>query len=353
MNRIIAILFIFINCAISNGQDVPFSNPFSVTTYINPAYNGVINRDIRLGLISRTQGNVYTPYKTSGVSGDGAIYYNKNKSDFIGVGGYILNHDDGGKLFKQLSVNIAISYSKYLSSNNDLVTIGFQGGICEKVLNINSGLNWDSQWSAIKNNWDPSSNGEYYDSRNVNYYDFCVGALYNKKLSTKVKFAAGASIQHINRPELINNSKPYGPYKTDNVNDQLPRKYTFHATGEIYTGDNATSLILPTLIISKMVTQKFILVGADWKNILSDDSKTTNYLKQKSISFGIYYRWNDAIIPHARIEYKDINIYLAYDLTTSRLSNANKGVGGYEFALQYLFKTKGSSKNKPRIYKFI
>jgi type IX secretion system PorP/SprF family membrane protein len=334
-------------------QDIPFSNPSSLTTYINPAYTGVINRDIRAGFISRIQGNVYAPYKSNLFAADGAIYYNKDKSDFIGVGGYVLNHDDGNKLFKQNSVNVAISYSKFLSSSNDLVTIGFQGGICEKILNVNNGLHWDSQWSPLKNNWDPSANGEYYDSRNVNYYDYSVGGLYNKKINNKIKFATGISVQHLNRPQLINNSKPYGPYKSDNVNDRLPRKYTLHATAEIYTGDNATSLIVPTFIISKMISQKFILVGADWKNIFSDDSKTTNYLKQKSITFGIYYRWNDAIVPHARIEYKDINIYLAYDFTTSRLANANKGVGSYEFALQYLFRTKASSKNKPRIFKFI
>jgi hypothetical protein len=256
-------------------------------------------------------------------------------------------------MFKQVSVNLAVSYSKYLSSNNDIVSIGFQGGICEKVLNVNTGLHWDSQWNPQTNEWDFLSNREYYDGSNVNYYDYSVGALYNRKINNKIKIASGISIQHLNRPELINNSKPYGPYKSDNVHDRLERKYTFHATGEIYTGDNATSLILPTIIVSKMLSQKFILIGADWKNILSDDSKTTNYLKQKSISFGIYYRWNDAIVPHARIEYKDINIYLAYDFTSSRLSNANKSVGGYEFALQYLFRTKASSKNKPRIYKFI
>jgi len=335
-------------------QDIPFSNPNSITTYLNPAYNGVINRDIRFGIISRTQGNVYSPYKTSGIAGDGAIYFNKDKSDFIGVGAYILSHDDGKKLFRQTTVNIALSYSKFLSSSNDLLSIGFQGGICEKIININgNGLNWDSQWSPINNDWDPSSNGEYYDSRNVNYYVYGLGALYNRKINSKIKIATGLSIQHLNRPELINNSKPYGPYRSDNVHDRLPRKYTFHATGEIYTGNNATSIIIPTIVFSQMVTQKFILIGADWKNVFSDDSKTTNYLKQKSVSFGINYRWNDAIIPHAKIEYKDINIYLAYDFTISRLANANKGVGGYEFALQYLLKTKASSKNKPRVYRFI
>lgn len=354
MKKFYFILYLTMHVFLVEAQDISISNPSALTTYLNPAYTGIINRDTRFGLISRTQGNVYSPYKTSGIAGDGAIYYNKNKSDFIGVGAYILSHDEGAKLLKQISVNIGLSYSKFLSSADDLVTLGFQAGICQKSLNINSGLlNWDSQWNPFTNDWDFKSIGEYYDSRNVNYYDYAIGALYNKKISSKIKIASGVSVQHLNRPELVNNSKPYGPYKTGNENDKLPRKYTIHATGEIYTGENATSLIIPTFILSKMVTQKFILIGLDWKNIFSDDSKTTNYLKQKSVSFGIYYRWNDAIVPHIRAEYKDINIFIAYDFTTSRLSNANKSVGAYEFGLQYLFKTKSSANNKPRIYKFI
>jgi hypothetical protein len=309
---------------------------------------------VRFGVVSRTQGNVYAPYKTMAVYGDGAIYYNKDKSDFIGIGGNFTSHDEGNKMFKQTQVNIGLSYSKFLTSNNDILTIGFQAGITQKITNIiGKELHWDSQWNSVKNNWE-SSYGEYYNTSNINYYDYSAGILYNRKINSRIKVAGGFSIYHINRPSLINNlPNSFGPSPIGNRPDILQRRFNYHVSSEIYTGDNATSLLVPTFVFSNMLTQKYVLMGLDWKTIFSDDSKTTNYLKQKSISFGLFYRWRDALIPHARIEYKDLILYLAYDITISRLSAANKSLGAYEFSLQYQFKTKSSSKNRPRIYKYI
>jgi hypothetical protein len=181
-----------------------------------------------------------------------------------------------------------------------------------------------------------------------------MGLLYNKKINRNIKFNTGFAAHHITGPNIAMNSKPFGPSKVSNPPDRLHKKFTVHGSAEIATSENnATTFLVPTFIYSQRITQRLFMLGLDLKFIKGTDSKFTDYMKQTSLSFGLSYRWKDALIPHCRIEYKDFTFFLAYDLTVSRLSAANKSFGAYEFAFLWNFKTGMSSKNKPRVFKFI
>jgi len=69
---------------------------------------------------------------------------------------------------------------------------------------------------------------------------------------------------------------------------------------------------------------------------------------------GAYLRWNDAIIPVAKIEMRPLSIALSYDVNVSKLSSASRGRGGFEVSLawQKFLDRENSAKNAVRCPKF-
>jgi type IX secretion system PorP/SprF family membrane protein len=345
------IVLLFLTTEITFSQDNTFSNMSASALYLNPALTGVINRDVRVGLIYRSQGSAINnskPYTTIGAQGDLAFYYNKDKSDFLGFGVNGYRHEEGIAGLKQTNINLSVSYTKGLSSTlSDFLSVGLQGGLSQRAIDY-TGLTWDSQWNGQV--FQSNVGGEYYDTRNIDFYDFAGGVLFNKKISSIIKFNLGAAVNHALSPKISLNSTPKS---LDGKSDVLHRKYTIHGTGEIYTSRNATTLLVPSFIYQWQQTQKNVMLGLDLKFIKGNDSKFTDYIKQSSVSFGLAYRWSDAIIPRVKIDYKEFSFYLAYEATVSKLSTANKSFGSYEFAIVWNLKTEISNNNKPRVFKFI
>jgi hypothetical protein len=54
-----------------------------------------------------------------------------------------------------------------------------------------------------------------------------------------------------------------------------------------------------------------------------------------AFSGGLWYRLQDALIPTARLEYKDFNFTLSYDLNISSLTRASNANGGAEISIIY------------------
>jgi hypothetical protein len=69
-----------------------------------------------------------------------------------------------------------------------------------------------------------------------------------------------------------------------------------------------------------------------------------------ALSAGAYYRWNDAIIPTVKIDYKQLGIGFSYDANISKLKPASRSIGSFELTLSYIsfYKSKQSSSDKYR-----
>ena len=69
-----------------------------------------------------------------------------------------------------------------------------------------------------------------------------------------------------------------------------------------------------------------------------------------AIAGGIFYRWNDAIIPVVKLNYYHLDIGISYDLNVSKLAVASGVRGGMELTLSYknYLNVKNSSINKTR-----
>ncbi|MFM7301157.1 MAG: type IX secretion system membrane protein PorP/SprF, partial [Crocinitomicaceae bacterium] len=72
--------------------------------------------------------------------------------------------------------------------------------------------------------------------------------------------------------------------------------------------------------------------------------KYTKLRKSKSISYGLYYRWNDAIIGTLGANLAGYKFGISFDATVSSLSNYNNSIG----ALEVYFKSQLNSKAQKR-----
>jgi hypothetical protein len=79
-----------------------------------------------------------------------------------------------------------------------------------------------------------------------------------------------------------------------------------------------------------------ITFGNLFRYQLSDASKYTKLKNSSAVSFGLYYRLKDAIIPMVQFEYQSFALGISYDYNTSKLSAGTNGNGGFEISLRFI-----------------
>src|SRR5205085_1360725 len=65
--------------------------------------------------------------------------------------------------------------------------------------------------------------------------------------------------------------------------------------------------------------------------------------KSLSLSFGGFYRWNDAFIPVVKLDVYSLAFGLSYDINVSKLNTASNWRGGFELTATYTAKFKNRS----------
>ncbi len=76
-------------------------------------------------------------------------------------------------------------------------------------------------------------------------------------------------------------------------------------------------------------------LGFLFKYIIEDQATYTSLKKASSVSFGVYYRLQDAVIPTILFQKAKYAIGVAYDFNLSQLTPASKLKGGLEVTLRY------------------
>jgi type IX secretion system PorP/SprF family membrane protein len=279
-----------------HSQDIHFSQ-FSETPLLrNPALAGLFSGDLRLQSVYRTQWqSVTVPYQTTSLNGEYKMLVGKSE-DYITIGGQILYDKAGSIAMTATHIMPAINYHKSLSQvRNMYLSLGFMGGLAD---------------------------GETFDKPSYSYFDGTAGMSFNSQIGDNVdnNFFAGIAYHHFNKP---NNVSFYG-----NTKLEMTPKWVYSAGTRLSTADNSY-----VTLHADYVTQgahKEMIGGAIYTYKL-DDTDDPKYL----IHGGAFMRWKDAIIPVAKVELRPLAISVSYDITTSKLSAATSGRGGFELGLSY------------------
>jgi type IX secretion system PorP/SprF family membrane protein len=300
----------------ADAQDLHFSQFFNNPLLTNPANTGFIpDADYRLGASYRNQySNIMAvPYKTMSIFGDAQVFRNKLETGWLGLGGVILHDVAGSGSLTSTKAYASIAYHQELGLSS-LVTAGFNIGWANKRID-QSKLTFPDQFD-----------GKFFDAtlptsvmllnNSISYFDLQVGMNYAYFPTQDVYINAGYSIHHVNRPKET--------FFEDIADDQISIRQIAFLNGIFKVNDNV--IINPNIYYTTQARARELVLGLNASYNLSEHG-------EKQIIAGLYYRYQDAVIPMIGLEVNNIRFTFSYDVTTSSLNNFNHGFGADEFNL--------------------
>ncbi len=315
-------------------QDIHFSQFWENEIFHNPALTGVFSGEYKFGLDYRSQwGSVATPFNTVMLSGETRILVNREIGDFISFG-LAYTHDKAGTInFTSDQIYPAIAYNKALEDvHNTYLSVGFTAGYLSRSVD-QSLMTFSSQYlnsSYSANN--PS--GETYVYRGLHNYDIGAGVSINSSLdiNSTMNYYLGASVYHINHPTEIFNG--------GDVTSKLPMKWEFNAGFHLPISDQFSFTAHANLSVQQPYSE-FIYGG-----MFTFKALQVGLPSIFSFHFGILSRYQDAIIPVFKFDYKSTSLGFSYDANNSTLGSQAGGASATEITLYV--RGKYNHKKNPR-----
>ncbi|PCJ23406.1 MAG: hypothetical protein COA97_11765 [Flavobacteriales bacterium] len=337
-------LFIFTNVI---SQDIHLAQANMTPLLVNPANAGA-EYTMRGILNYRTQwGSISEPFVTMMAAFDMNFKPPSSSGKKIGyfAGGLFVYKDKAGASeMKTSQINLSLAYHININAKNTFGA-GIQGGYFQQSANIDN-LTWGNQFDGYEYN-QAISTGEGTDFTGISYgsTDYTVGIIWTFRNSEKyfsgrdIFLSSGLSFHHLNKPSI----------ETQGLTpDKLQYRYIWHGNGII--GINEKLSAAPYLYYSQQGSINEIMFGSD---VLYRLKQANKYAGEKGMAMGLglYYRWNDAIIPSIIFQYANYTIGFTYDINTSSLNNATKKNGGFELSLRYVYPNPfGGTKSSARFH---
>lgn len=306
-----------------DAQDVHFSQFFDAPLVLNPAVAGDIEGDQRVALFHRTQWqSVGSPFRTHALSYDLPLFRGRMRGRYLGVGVHAFSDRAGSTRFGDTQGNLSVAYA-LRSGERTLIALGLQGGYGQRSAVLN-GMRWDSQYNGAGH--DPSlPSGETAASSTSAFIDLGAGLLWRGETVGGMKWSSGLAVMHLNQPGI----SLFG-----SAADRLLRRYTAHAELRI-AGDRWTWM--PKVYVSQQGAAREVILGTLMHRRIGQDSRYTTDKTSSAFHLGVFYRWNDAVVPVVRFEHRrKLAIGLSYDINVSSLRTSTHLRGGMEISLQWV-----------------
>lgn len=344
MKKILAVVMILLSNLVG-AQDLHLTQFYMSPLTLNPALTGVFNGNYRFTGNYRNQWSsvIANPYETVA----GAIEFSGKSGDFnrIGAGLHILSDQAGTS---QLTTNIfagSISYNFALSRNMDyFISTGLNVAYTQKRINPLF-LTFGNQYGDA--GYDPNNpSGETITTNAYSYADASLGFLWYHINGKRNNQFLGASIWHVNRPNLA---------FIDNDLDKLYTKIVAHAGMGFPISGKAD--MTPYLLAMKQGPHTELELGTLFKFILEE--RKGQILGGTNFYIGPFYRivgnqdvfvFSDALILATKLDVGGFTFGMSYDINVSGLVPASASRGGPELAIQYTgaFKHQNSKTFCPR-----
>ncbi|NDF98046.1 MAG: type IX secretion system membrane protein PorP/SprF [Chitinophagia bacterium] len=323
MKRIgaIAYLLIFLSgsTTVLSAQDLHFSQFMQTPLLVNPAHTGFIpDGDYRLGVNYRNQWASVSafPYKTMSAFGDVQLLQNSEQTGWLGLGGLLLRDVAGTSALTSTKVYGSVAYHQMIG-NGSLVGLGFNVGWANKSINT-SGLTFPSQWNGQFFDIHQSNLAPVLASNNINYLDMQVGLNYAYFPNPSTFLNAGFSAMHLNRPHesFFDN--------VNGVDNRIAVRYNGFLNASFKLNDQV--IVSPHMYFSVQAAASEWVGGVNAQYNLSGDGEYV-------LSGGLYYRYNESLIPTIGLGFKEMLLQFSYDATMSSLKNFTNRRGAFEFSL--------------------
>lgn len=330
MRAHLAILLFLVSFYRASGQDIHFSQFYLAPMVQNPALAGTIN-NFESTINHRNQwAALGAPFVTTAASAGIKLNAGKMKKGHWAAGGLFYTDRAGDGGLKTTSGAFGMVYHVKLDKYQKL-GLGMQGGFSQRSISI-SNLQWASQY--VNGSYSASNaSGEMLQENTIGFFDLTAGLVYTfNNTADLIKVTSnnfnqgtlGISMHHINRPQ-------YGFMG----GDRLHIKYVVNGD-VLYSLTNTPLALRPGFLINRQASNTECIFGSMVRYELLANSKYTGNYRGAGVSLGTYYRWKDALVFSAMLEFSNYSFGFSYDLTTSSLRSANGGRGGMEFCLRYV-----------------
>jgi type IX secretion system PorP/SprF family membrane protein len=302
-------------------QDKHYSMWNESQSILNAGAIGMMDEDLRFLTNYRMQwltldGQAFT---SGTFSIDGKIKIN-NSFNTLGVGINFTNDITGESRITSNSVSIPLAFNVALDRSN-FISVGFSPGFI--LQNLDAGYQtWDNQWDG--EGFDPSlSTGEFINNK-ASSFDLGAGIYYKCIIDENTHVKGGVSINHLNSPRMTFTGMNNGLFRNLNLMISGSKFSAFRKFG-----------ISPQALLSFMGPNRNILIGSSFEHELFESSNRTDYVQRSIFSYGIFMRWNDAVIASLVYKIGGFKIGLSYDINFSPLKTITKTVGSAEAFLKY------------------
>jgi type IX secretion system PorP/SprF family membrane protein len=322
MKKIIVLSGALLLSFLVRAQDPHFSQFFASPLTLNPAFTGKFDGQVRLAANHRDQWpSIPKAYVTTTASVDFSVLKSKiPEGDVFGIGISGLSDQSADAALKLNYGSLSMSYHKAFDENGyNTIGAGFQATFSSAMLDF-SKLTFEDQ--LTQNGFTGTTSETLSNGSNQNYVDVNAGILYSGSSNGNNNYYLGASVYHINRPNLSFIDKVWN----------LSPRLTVHGGGSFPLTDVLTLNASAIHQVQNKASET--LIGAAISANLNNDKENPS-----SVYLGSWIRFNDAIIPYIGLEVGGLRIGASYDVNTSDLKAATASRGGSEFSLIYIKKT--------------
>lgn len=312
-------------------QDLHSSQSWAISPVFNPAATGHFNGLWRAGLVYRDQyRTVTTPYQTLGMFGEWSTYTNsRSKKNRFGLGLIATADRAGDGRLTTTEFGLQTAYHQTLARDGRVTaSVGFGAHYGSRRLDV-ARLIFNSQWGDDL--FDPNiPSGENFASDRAGYLDLNAGFRIFARTSVHNYLLFEGALHHINQPSIsfLGEDVPLGLRPVAAVSGRF--------------GLRGTTSILPRVSFSTERQAREIIAGANFTIGLDHRPDADQFI------LGAWYRYADAFIITAGMDYRNARFVLSYDVNASKLTPASKGNGAFELSLVLIGRKPSKVLDCPR-----
>lgn len=348
MKRILIPFLFLIGLVPLNAQDFHYTLFNMAPLSLNPALTGAFLGTVRIGGIYRDQwgfGYLSEQFQTPSFYVDAPIIKGIGKLDWIGVGGMFLSDQAGRAGLSTTQFTASVSYHWSLNKDRtSVLTVGVGLGSIQKRIDIGSGNTsfffGDELQNVVGTNNDPNPTGNDRAMSNPSSSGFNVnaGLMFRRTFSEKVAMELGAGVNQLTRPRL-------GLLTTDPnaQNDGERLNFVYQAHLNVSLAFNEQLSLVPSVFF------RSIDGGGSNTSLQALLGYKINPKQDISLSLGPGYRFGDAGHIIAGVDWKQLRVRAAYDITFSSLANTSGNQGSLDIAAYYIIRISKRPQVPPAI----
>jgi type IX secretion system PorP/SprF family membrane protein len=312
-------LLIFSNQAIL-AQDINFSQFYDMPILRNPSLAGIFEGDMRFTSAYRNQWqSVTVPYRTIALGTEFKTIVSRNTSDFVSFGFQLTNDVAGDSKLSRSQILPFLNYHKSLSAyKNAYLSAAFMAGPVFSRFDPTK-LRFDDQYTGGSfNATNPTR--QYINNTNLTYWDPSAGITFSSESGENTQYYVGVGVFHLSNPTV--SFQPQNDFK-------LNKKYVLNMGLTTMTND------INKLTLYADVFKQGGAIQAQGGGMITHDLIQTEEDNTVSITGGLFYRLNDAVIPVIKLDYYKLSIGATYDVNISKLLPSSQAKGGLEVTMTY------------------